>query len=178
MHLFVALLRGINVSGHNIIKMSDLITSLSTLGYQNLQTYIQSGNVIFESENNDHRQLKHQIEKQIENDFGYTVTVMVFSKEYFLNVFQNNPLLKYDDIDPKKLYVAFLNKTVNHELLNDLIQNYPEKIILVDKIIYLYYTNGYGKSKANNYFFERKLKVVATTRNWNTIINLNRILTE
>ncbi len=172
MNKYVVLLRAINVSGHHIIKMKDLLVSLSSLGYQNIQTYLQSGNVILESENNNVTQLKGQIRNQIQNDFGHDIAVMVFSKKYFVEVYKNNPLLKQMDIDKKKLYVAFLNISPDQVLLSKVIKNFPEIIIMIDKILYVYYTNGYGKTKVNNNFFEKKLKVIATTRNWNTVSNI------
>jgi uncharacterized protein (DUF1697 family) len=178
MNLFVALLRGINVSGHNIIKMIDLKQSLSSLGYQNIQTYIQSGNVIFESKSKDISKFENQIQRQIQKDFGHTVFVMVFSKEYFLEVFHNNPLIKNNDLDTKKLNVTFLNTSPDKKLLEDLTQTFPEKIILNDKILYIYYPNGGGRSKLNSSFIERKLKVVSTSRNWNTVTKLSQILEE
>lgn len=172
MNKYVVLLRAINVSGHHIIKMKDLVVLLSSLGYQNIQTYLQSGNVIFESENNDVTQLKDQIRNQIQNDFGHDITVMVFSKKYFIKVYQNNPLLRQKEIDKKKLYVAFLNTSPDQALLSQIIKYFPEIIIMVDKILYVYYINGYGRTKVNNNFFEKKLKVIATTRNWNTVSNI------
>lgn len=172
MNKYVILLRAINVSGHHIIKMKDLLVSLSSLGYQNIQTYLQSGNVIFESENNDVTQLEDQIRDQILNDFGHDITVMVFFEKYFIKVYQNNPLLGQKEIDQKKLYVAFLNTSPDQVLLSEIVKKFPEIIIMVDKILYVYYTNGYGRTKVNNNFFEKKLKVIATTRNWNTVSNI------
>ncbi len=172
MNGYVVLLRAINVSGHHIIRMKDLLVSLSSLGYQNIQTYLQSGNVIFESENNDITQIKEQIRDKILNDFGHDITVMVFFEKYFIEVYQNNPLLKQMDIDKKKLYVAFLNTSPDQALLSEIVKNIPEIIIMVDKILYVYYTNGYGRTKVNNNYFEKRLKVIATTRNWNTVSNI------
>ena len=161
MNGYVVLLRAINVSGHHIIRMKDLLVSLSSLGYQNIQTYLQSGNVIFESENNDITQIKEQIRDKILNDFGHDITVMVFFEKYFIEVYQNNPLLKQMDIDKKKLYVAFLNTSPDQALLSEIVKNIPEIIIMVDKILYVYYTNGYGRTKVNNNYFEKRLKVIA-----------------
>ena len=176
MNLFVILLRGINVSGHNIIKMIDLKQSLSSLGYQNIQTYIQSGNVIFESKNKDISKFEKEIEEQLQKDFGHTVFVMVFSKEYFLDIFHNNPLIKNNDLDTKKLNVTFLNTFPDKKLLEDLTQTFPEKIILNDRVLYIYYPNGVGRSKLNSSFIERKLMVVSTSRNWNTVTKLSQRL--
>ena len=172
MNKYVVLLRAINVSGHNIIKMKDLVVSLSSLGYQNVQTYLQSGNVILESESKDITLLEDQIKDQILNDFGHDISLMIFSKKYFCEIHQNNPLLKSKGIDQKKLYIAFLNRSPDPALLSEAVKMFPEKIIMIDNILYVYYTNGYGKTKVNNYFFEKKLKVVATTRNWNTVSNI------
>jgi len=177
MSLFVVLLRGINVSGHHIIRMNDLKTSISLLGYQNIQTYLQSGNVIFTSEEKNLKKIEDELQRLIKKDFGYNVPVVVFTKEYFLKIFRNNPLLKASNFDLKKLAVVFLDQIPEKELINSFnIDNYPEKIIIVDRVIYLYYPNGIGRSKLNNKLIERKLKVIATARNWNTVSNLNQKL--
>ncbi len=177
MILFVALLRGINVSGHHMIKMNDLKISLSSLGYQNIQTYLQSGNVIFASKEENLKKTEALIEKQIQIDFGYDIPVMVFTKEFFLKVFRNNPILKTNNLDFKKIAVAFLDQIPEKELINNFnIENYPEKLIIVNRIIYLYYPNGIGTSKLNNNLIESKLKVISTVRNWNTVSNISQKL--
>ncbi len=176
MNLFIALLRGVNVSGRNIIKMSDLKESLSSLGYQNIQTYIQSGNIIFASDSSNIEILQNQIKKLILRDFGYTIQVMVFTKNYFLRVFQNNPLIGITDIDYKKLCVTFLNISPDQNLLEEITHDFSEKIILDEKVLYLFYPNGIGRSKLNSNFIDKKLKTISTTRNWNTISKLSQKL--
>lgn len=172
---FIALLRGINVSGHNKIKMVDLKNSLYTLGYKAIQTYLQSGNVIFESSSVNTSKLENQISTMVLNDFGYTISVLVLSKKSFVSIQKNNPFLKDESLDIKKLYTIFFNKSPDKELFNQIKNNpnFSEKMILHNNVIYMYYSNGYGKSKVNNNFFEKKLKVTATTRNGNTVRNLN-----
>ncbi len=172
---FIALLRGINVSGHNKIKMVDLKNSLSTLHYNDIQTYLQSGNIIFESLNSNTSELENQIGNKILSDFEYDISLLVLSKKVFVSIKKNNPFIIDKSIDIKKLYTIFLTKEPDKELFDQIKNNpnFPEEMILHNNVIYMYYINGYGKSKVNNNFFEKKLKVMATTRNWNTVCNLN-----
>jgi len=176
MNVFVVLFRGINVSGQNIIRMKDLKESLSSLGYHNIQTYIQSGNMIFESKSSNIDKFQNQIKKLILHDFGYKVQIMVFTKKYFLDIFQNNPLIQFNDLDTKKLCVTFLDHCPDKKLLDEITYDIPETIVLNDKVLYLYYLNGIRRTKLNSIFIERKLKTVSTTRNWNTISKLSEIL--
>jgi uncharacterized protein (DUF1697 family) len=178
MSIYIALLRGINVSGYNKIKMADLKDSLSSLDIKNIQTYLQSGNVIFESSISTISELERQIKVKILKDFRYEIPVLVLTKESLNKVFKNNPLLDDTSLDIKKIYTVFLAKTPVKEMFREIQSNpdFPESMVLKNRIIYLYYTNGYGRSKVNNNFFERKLKVAATTRNWNTISKLHELV--
>lgn len=178
MELYVALLRGINVSGHRMIKMNDLKVSLSSLGFQNIQSYLQSGNLIFATLEKDKKKMEDMIKNQVLNDFGYDVPIIVFAKEFFLKVFKNNPiLLKSKDLDFKKLAVSFLDQSPEKEKINNFnIEGYPEEIIIDGRVIYLYYPNGMGGSKLNNNLIENKLDVIATIRNWNTVSKISQIL--
>jgi len=174
MSVFVALLRGINVGGHHKIKMAALKESLGTLCFQNVETYLQSGNIIFESSCSEISILKEKIAQQILIDFGYKIPVLIFSKNTFLKGKEKNPFINKTTVDIKKLYITFLNKKPDIKLFSIIKENpkFSEKMVLDSAIIYLYYTNNFGKSKINNNFWERQLGIAATTRNWNTVCNL------
>lgn len=179
MRVFIAFLRGINVGGHHKIKMTDLQNTLSKLSYKNVQTYLQSGNVIFEFSDANPLELQDQIAAAILSDFGHKIKVIVLSREHFMKAYKHLP--SFDETDSEnKSYVVFLDRKANPDVFLE-IKNAPdhkEKMILNDQIIYVHYSNGYGNSKINNNFFERKLNLVATTRNRRTVRNLFERLTK
>ncbi|OGU64379.1 MAG: hypothetical protein A2W30_04350 [Ignavibacteria bacterium RBG_16_36_9] len=171
---FIVLLRGINVSGQKKIKMSDLKSLFEDLNFTNVQTYIQSGNVIFESKTDDLKSLVGKIEKKIKEKFSFDVKVILktFAElEYILN---NNLFLKKQKANSDFAYVTFLSEepsTISIKKLKEINYN-PEEYFIVSKTIYVFLPNGYGRAKLNNNFFESKLKVMATTRNWKTVNKL------
>jgi uncharacterized protein (DUF1697 family) len=153
---YLALLRGINVSGHNMIKMDALKKMLENMGFQNVETYIQSGNVFLESEE--------------ENAVGIGFIIMVAKSDLEL-CFKNNPFLKEKECDIKKLYVAFISKEFTSTAINDLkISNFkPDEVTIDSNRIYIKYAIGAGKTNLDQKYIEKKLNVVATMRNWNTV---------
>jgi uncharacterized protein (DUF1697 family) len=170
---YIALLRGINVSGQKLIKMTDLKELFEAQGFQNVQTYIQSGNVIFSSKEKYSDKIKNIISNSIKQKFGFDVGVLVITPDMIEYVLKNNPYIKKKkDID--RLYVTFLSDLPSSENIKklNLIDYSPEEYIMDDKLVYLHVPNGYGKAKLNNNLFENKLKVEATTRNWKTINKL------
>jgi uncharacterized protein (DUF1697 family) len=171
---YIALLRGINVSGSNIIKMTELKQLFLELGFSNVNTYIQSGNVIFETNLEEPDKIEQQIKDAINRTFVYKVNVLVLTKNSLETIFASNPFLQKSDIDISKLHVTLLsNEPLSEgiEQINEMTKNQDE-FEIVDNCIYLYCPNGYGNTKLNNNLFEKKLKVSATTRNWNTISKL------
>lgn len=179
MSLFIALLRGINVSGCNKIKMVDLKELFLNLGYTEVTTYIQSGNVLFKNNTTSTEIIEKEIVKAINIKYGYTINVLVITKTELGNIFNNNPFLnEVTDIDTTKLHVTLLNKTPdlsNLEVINNLISTTNDRFKILNKTIYLYCPNGYGKTKLNNNLFEKKLNTSATTRNWKTITKLTEL---
>ncbi len=170
---FIAMLRGINVSGQKLIKMADLRDSMSDLGFTNVSTYVQSGNILFESGDKNMWLLGESIEKQIKQDFGFDVACIVKTAIYFKNILESNDFIRQGK-DEKRCYVTFLEKEPDQGLVGEIDQKkyLPEEFILKHDIIYFYSPEGYGKAKMNNNFFEQRLKVKATTRNWNTVNKL------
>ena len=168
----MALLRGINVSGHKKIKMPELKTMFENLGFTNVRTYIQSGNVVFESDSGE--DLESKISTKILNQFGFEVSVICRTSEEMKQVVKRNPFAETPGFEPEKLYVTFLQKTPSEEKLEVLqtLSFEPEKYSVSGREIYVYCTNGYGQTKLDNGLFERKLKVIGTTRNWRTINKL------
>ena len=171
---YLALLRGINVSGHNMIKMDALKKMLENMGFQNVETYIQSGNVFFESEEENAASIGFKIKQEISKVFGYDVPVIMVCKTDLELCFKNNPYLKEKECDIKKLYVAFISKELSPLAINDLkISNFkPDEASINSNRIYIKYAIGAGKTNLDQKYIEKKLSVVATMRNWNTITKL------
>ena len=172
---YIALLRGINVSGHKKIKMPDLKAMFETLGFTNVRTYIQSGNVVFES--NAAEELESKISTKIQEQFGFEVSVICRTAEEMEQVITRNPYAEMVGFEAEKLYVTFLQQTPSEEKLEALkaFTFEPEMYTVSGREIYVYCFNGYGNTKLNNTFFEKKLKVSATTRNWRTVNELVRL---
>lgn len=176
----LALLRGINVSGQKLIKMETLRKVLEDYGYQNVKTYIQSGNVMFDSSENSAEMLENQIHDLIEKHFGFDVAVIVINQEILESVSINNPYLKEKEIDLKKLYITFLGSDPSEETTEQLKKaNFePDEISIKGRVVFMKYNNPAGNSKLTNKLIESKLKVKATARNWNTTLKLLELLKE
>ena len=176
----LALLRGINVSGHNMIKMEALKTTLEAIGFQNVQTYIQSGNIFVDSDDENASAVGFKIKQEIFKIFGHEVPIVVVNKEDLAICFKNNPYLNEKDIDTKKLYVAFVSTTLKSDNINDLkiSQFKPDEASIDGNKIYIKYAVGAGKTRFDQKYIEKKLNVTATIRNWNTVTQLLKIYEE
>ncbi|MEP2025981.1 MAG: DUF1697 domain-containing protein [Reichenbachiella sp.] len=175
---YIALLRGINVSGQKLIKMDALRTSLAKLKYKNIQTYIQSGNILFEWSETNQKKLEDEIHQNIMDIFGFDVPVLVRSQKEWKDTFENNPFVNDRNEEITKLYVTLLSEKPsieNFELLMNF-RDWPEEMILKGKNLYIFYSNGAGKSKLDLNTIERKLKVKGTSRNWKTTTKLKEML--
>ena len=177
METYISILRGINVSGQKMIKMPELLKMYEGLNFKKVKTYIQSGNVIFQTEKTTCSDLEKMISKKITSDFRFEVPVLVKEKKELVVVLKNNPFVNKRKEDITKLHVTFLSKEpeqMNLKKIKDGLYN-GDEFIFSGKTIYLFCPHGYGRTKLTNNFFENKLKVVATTRNWNTINQLVEI---
>ncbi|ODS84971.1 MAG: hypothetical protein ABS46_02385 [Cytophagaceae bacterium SCN 52-12] len=168
METYISILRGVNVGGQAQIKMEALKKSYEKLYLSNVATYIQSGNVIFDAGETDTRIIENRICSQIEADFGVKVPVIVLTWGSLKKIIEENPFTKDPGKDLTFLHVTFLAETpkqYDKESIEDKKQG-DEEIRFSEKAIYLYCPHGYGRTKLNNNFLEKKLKVGATTRNW------------
>lgn len=179
MKTHLALLRGINVSGHNMMKMDALKTMLENIGFQNVRTYLQSGNVFIDSEE-EASKVGFMIKQEIFKVFGHEVPVVVIEKEDLELCFKNNSFLKEKDADTKKLYVAFVSVALKKENINDLkiSQFKPDEASIDGNRIFIKYAVGAGKTRFDQKYIEKKLNVIATIRNWNTVTNLLNMYSE
>lgn len=177
MKKFIALLRGINVSGQKKIKMSDLKLLFEEIGFQNVETYIQSGNVLFSSKDLSTNKLETNISSAIKGKFGFDVRVVILTPKEIEYIIKNNPFIKKKK-EIERLYVTFLSDSPSKENIQKLNSTdySPEEYKIDGKQIYLFFPDGYGKAKLNNNLFEHKLKLNATTRNWKTIKTLSELI--
>ncbi|MEE9349684.1 MAG: DUF1697 domain-containing protein [Flavobacteriaceae bacterium] len=170
---YIALLRGINVSGKNKILMKDLRALLVKTKLSAVNTYIQSGNVCFESNETDTIKLALDIKNSIKEEFNLDVPVLVKTFENINYIINKNPFIT-DTIDVKKLYVAFLWKKPRDTSKLDTFDFGKDSYIICDDVIYLKYDIGAGRSKLSVRIIEKKLDLIASARNWRTT---NKLLT-
>lgn len=152
--------------------MADLKSMCEKLGLKNVTTYIQSGNLIFNSEK-PNSELENDLEKAINENFGFDVPVIVRTEKELENSINNNPFID-KEADIKQLHLTFLKEKPNKENLEKTLTfNYePDKFKIENKDTFIYCSGKYHESKLTNNFFEKQLKVGATTRNWKTVMKL------
>lgn len=177
MKKYISILRGINVGGHKKIKMAALRQMFTDLGFINVHTYIQSGNVIFSSESSDNQKLEKMIVGKIKQTFGFDVPVIILSADELTTTLNSNPFIKDNSKDLSYIHITFLSEKPEPDLLKKIADtNFtPDEFVNIDRAVYLYCPTGYGNTKLTNTFFESKLKVTATTRNLNTATELSKI---
>lgn len=171
MPTYIAMLRGINVSGQKLIKMERLRGAFEELGFGEVETYIQSGNVIFKTAKASAANLSKKIEGKILSGFGFLVPVIVRTPAELGEVLKRNLFLKEAGIDESKLHVTFLSEAapkMAEKILQPLTVN-SEQVYVCGREIYLHFPDGYGVTKLSNSVIEKKLSVAATTRNWKTV---------
>jgi uncharacterized protein (DUF1697 family) len=187
MSKYISILRGINVGGNRKVPMADLKVAYQTADFQNVQTYIQSGNVVFDSEETNKRIIEAKIQEIIAETFGFNdIPVIVRSSEEWAESIANNPFLKEENVDIERLHLTCLKELPSPELLEK-IKTFqylqvrqahcePDRYEIIGKDVFIFCAAGYGKTKLTNSFFESKLKVQATTRNWKTVMQLNEMV--
>ena len=193
MATFVALLRAVNVGGHAQLSMAGLRDSLSGLGYGDVRTYVQSGNVVFEAASGSRQEHAAAIALRIERDFGPRVGVLVLSADDIAKVAGANPFAAEPGVDGKLLHATFLFGEAGEADFGEASEAAYSEVweaafgkltmpaaegeraafvgtpVLATPVVYLHLPHGYGRTKLTNLFFERKLGAAATTRNWRTV---------
>ncbi len=174
---YISILRGINVSGQNKIKMDALKELYEDLHFTNVQTYIQSGNVVFQCDKSEQKDLALRISQLLQKKFGFDIPVIVLEISELKNIIGRNPYINDQSRDISHLHVTFLASRPDPIDIK-IIQQYKspnEELTLTENAVYLYCPNGYGRTKLTNTFLEKKLKTGATTRNWRTTTELLHI---
>ena len=178
MNTFIALFRGINVGGKNILPMRNLTELLEGLGLSRVKTYIQSGNVVFQSENKNTADLSHQISTAIGKGYGFTPQVLLLEMKELQQAIASNPFPQGEN-EPKTLHLFFLEsppKNPDVETLENL-KAHSEQFMLANNVFYLYAPDGFGRSKLATKV-EKALGVGATARNWRTVSKIMSIAQE
>ena len=175
---FVSLFRGINVGGNKPVRMDALKELHESLGLQRVETYIQSGNVVFTSEDAIPVQLSRQIEEAFEHKFGFQAKVMVRTAGEFDVIIENNPFQNQPMKESKWVVAMFLASDPISTAREDIQKTYsgPEELHITGHEVYIYYPQGIGPSKLTNTFLEKKLKTMGTARNWNTVLRLQKMM--
>ncbi len=177
MPVFISMLRGVNVGGHNRIKMDALRALYESLDLRDPQTYVQSGNVIFKTDERDLALLARRIENGIERSFGFRPAVIVRTASDLRRVISTNPFAARSGIDPRKLLITFLASNpapgARDKVLN--IKADPDELWIEGREVYTYFPNGMARPKVPWLLIEKTLKTSGTGRNWNSVMKLLEI---
>ncbi|MER5834717.1 DUF1697 domain-containing protein [Streptomyces sp. NPDC002130] len=172
---YAALLRGINVGGSRKVPMADLRTLLTDLGLDDVRTYLQSGQAVFASGHGGEESLAAEIAQAIEKRFGFGVDVIVRDNTYLKAIADACPF-PAAGLEPKQLHVTYFSAPVTPDRFAEIDQDayLPEEFRLGDRALYLYAPNGLGRSKLAEHLSKPRINkgVIATTRNWNTVVKL------
>jgi uncharacterized protein (DUF1697 family) len=173
----IALLRGINVGGRNKLPMADLRALFEEVGCSQVQTYIQSGNVVFKADPELAIQIPGIIKDAVSQKFGFEIPIVTRTAEELRVVVQGNPFLD-SSTDERTLHVAFLSEIPAAENIKTLdpARSPPDEFVLRAREIYLRLPNGVARTKLTNAYFDSKLGTTSTVRNWRTTIKLSEMV--
>lgn len=174
MTVFVSMLRGVNLGPHRRLKMDELCSVYESLKLRDVQSFLQSGNVLFRTDAKDEDALKNRLEKSIQQRFGFSSDVILRTTAELKNVIAKNPFAKRRDIEPAKLLVTFLATDPGEAARKQVreIKTAPEDLRIQGREIYTYYPNGMARPKVPWAAIERIIKTSGTGRNWNTVTKL------
>ncbi|KMS78203.1 hypothetical protein ACH49_17450 [Streptomyces leeuwenhoekii] len=175
MTTYAALLRGINVGGSRKLPMADLRTLLAGLGHTGVRTYLQSGQAVFTAGRGDEESLAAELTRAIEERFGFTVDVLVRDHAYLRAVAEACPF-PAAELEARQLHVTYFSAPAGPERFAEIDQAafLPEEFRLGDRALYLYAPDGLGRSKLAEALSRPRVTkgLIATTRNWNTVVKL------
>ncbi len=176
----VSLFRGINVGGNQLVRMDALKALHTSLGLGEVQTYIQSGNVVFSCDSTDTVQIQKDISVGFAQTFGFTVKVMIRTASQLNAIIEHNPFQNQPAKELNRIMAIFLESDPSSTALDDIQKSYtgPEEIHIIGQEAFIYYPEGMGRSKLTNTLLEKKLKTAGTARNWNTVLKLQQMMLE
>lgn len=178
---YAALLRGINVGGARKVPMAELRTLLEGLGHGGVRTYLQSGQAVFTSDHGDAEALAAELTGAIEKHFGFFVDVLVRDHAYLAAIADNCPF-PAAELEAKQLHVTYFSAPVDADRFAAVDQPAfrPEEFRLGDRALYLYTPDGLGRSKLSEQLAKPRVTkgLIATTRNWNTVVKLVEMTAE
>jgi uncharacterized protein (DUF1697 family) len=171
MNTYIALLRGINVGGHNKLKMDVLREYCEELGWKNVQTYIQSGNVIFQTEERDTNLLADTLSQKLVSHLEKAISIIVVALSELKEMYESNPFIIERHLEIDKLHLVTMKDAPTPEQIQQIQPELykPDEFIFSGKALYLYLPKGVADSKLASLPFEKKFNTQATARNWNTI---------
>ena len=174
MPAIISLLRAVNLGSHNKVKMEALRELYVRLGFRNPQTYVQSGNVVFEARGTDLVKLARKIEDAVDETFAIRTPIILRTTADLRSVVKRNPFAGRFEILPNHLLVSFLREQPDTEAPGRLakVKAHPDLLHLDARELYIYYNAGAGRTKLTPAVLERALKIPGTARNWNTVLKL------
>jgi len=174
MRVVISMLRGVNLAGHRKIPMGDLKALYESLGLRNVQTYINSGNLIFATAARDLPRLRKKIEDAIESRYGFRSDVILRTPAEMRQAIASNSLASRPGLDPSRLAVSFLAGDPSREAVEKVlaIEAEPEELQINGRELFIYFPNGMARPKLSMALVERTLKTPGTSRNWNTVRRL------
>ncbi len=174
MPVIISMLRGVNVGGHNKIKMEALRALYESLGLRDPQTYVQSGNVVFRTDKRDLAKLAKRIENAIERGFGFRPSVILRTSAELRDAIARNPFATRSGIEPSKLLVNFLVSDPGAKTRDKVLslKTDPEELRMEGRELYIYFPNGMARPKMSWAVLEKTLKTPGTGRNWNSVTKL------
>jgi uncharacterized protein (DUF1697 family) len=170
----VAMLRGVNLGSYQKISMAALRTLCGSLGMQDVQTYIQSGNLVFREDGEDPVKLALRLENAIETSFGFRPAVIVRTAAELRKVIAKNPFAGRTGIEPNRLLVVFMDSAPTKQARDQLLSLpcEPEELRINGREVYIYYPLGMAHPKVSLVKIEKTLQCASTGRNWNTVNKL------
>jgi uncharacterized protein (DUF1697 family) len=174
MGVVISMLRGVNLAGHRKVQMRELKTLYESLGLRNVQTHINSGNVIFKTAGRDLARLGKKIEDAIESHCGFHSDVILRTPAEMREVIARNPFASRPGLEPSRLAVSFLAGDPSPEAVEKVlaIEAKPEELRISGRELFVYFPNGMARPKLSMAQVERTLKTPATSRNLNTVRKL------
>ena len=174
MPVLISLLRGVNVGGHHKVKMDELRALYESLGFEDVQTYINSGNIVFRTGARDLVRLRQRIEDAIERACGFRPGVVLRTPSDLRGVIARNPFATRPGMDPSRLAIHFLAADPSAEARQQVlaIDTAPEELHIDGPELYIYFPNGMARPKLSMPLVEKTLRTSGTSRNWNTVRKL------